>query len=296
MASAEGPTTSEYIIHHLTNLTYGKLPAGYERHDSHGHVEVLEKDTWTIAHDGQEAKDMGFMAIHIDSMAWSLVLGLLFLGIFRTVAVKITSDVPKGFINFCEMIIEFVDKTVKDMFHGHNSLIAPLALTIFVWVFFMNLMDLLPIDLLPKLFELSGVHFQKIVPSTDPNITIGTALGIFVLMLYFNIKVKGMGFLRELSFTPFNHPAAIPFNLFLEIVGLLAKPFSLGMRLFGNMYAAEIIFILIATTYSAGAVMGVMGGLMQLGWALFHIMVIPLQAFIFMVMTIVYMAMAHEDH
>lgn len=297
MASSEGGlTTADYITHHLTNLTYGKLPAGFERHDSHGHVEVLAQDTWTFAHNGAEAAAMGFAAIHVDSMLWSIGLGILFLGIFRYVAVKATSDVPSGFINFCEMVIEFVDGTVKDMFHGHNKLIAPIALTIFVWVFFMNLMDLLPIDAIPKLFELSGVHFQKIVPSTDPNITIGTAIGIFLLMLYYNFKVKGFGFIKELSFTPFNTPYMIWFNLFLEIVGFLARPFSLGMRLFGNMYAAEIIFILIATSYGAGAAMFGLGTVMQLGWAIFHILVIPLQAFIFMVMTIVYLSMAHEEH
>jgi len=295
-ASEGGVSTSDYIIHHLTNLTYGKLPAGFERHDYDGNVEVLAQDTWTFAHNGAEAAAMGFMAVHVDSMMWSIGLGVLFLAIFRHVAVKATSGVPSGLISFCEMVVEFVDKTVKDMFHGHNKLIAPLALTIFVWVFFMNLMDLLPIDLFPKLFELSGVAYQKIVPVTDPNITIGTAIGVFILMIYYNIKVKGFGFVKELSFTPFNHPVAIPFNLFLEIVGLLARPFSLGMRLFGNMYAAEIIFILIATSYGAGAAMFAMGGVMQLGWAIFHILVIPLQAFIFMVMTIVYLSMAHEEH
>ncbi len=296
-ASSEGQTTSEYIVHHLTNLTYGKLPAGYERLDAEGHVvKVLEQDTWTMSHSAKESVDMGFMAVHVDSMFWSLLLGVIFLGIFRFVAVKATSGIPTGLINFCEMVVEFIDKTAKDMFHGDNKLIAPLALTIFVWVFFMNLMDLVPVDLIPWALSLAGVHYQKVVPSTDVNITMGMAIGVFILIIFYSFKVKKMGFIKELSFTPFNHPVAIPFNLFLEIVGLLARPFSLGMRLFGNMYAGEMVFILIAATYSGGIFLGTLGGVMQLGWAIFHIMVITLQAFIFMVMTIVYLSMAHEDH
>jgi len=286
-------TISEYIVHHLTNLTYGKLPGGFERED--GSI-VVDGGAWVMAHGGEEAAAMGFTAIHVDSMFWSITLGIVFCWLFRSVAKKAESGVPSGVVNAVEMIVEFVDNTVRDTFHGHNKMVAPLALTIFVWVFLMNLMDMLPVDLVPSLLALVGVHYQKIVPSTDPNITMGMALGIFILMLYYSIKVKGFGFVRELTMNPFNHWLFIPVNLFMEVVGLLAKPFSLGLRLFGNMYAGEMIFILIAALFSAGALWLVPAGLLQIGWAIFHILVITLQAFIFMVLTIVYLSMAHEDH
>jgi F-type H+-transporting ATPase subunit a len=288
------PTVSEYITHHLTNLTFGKLPNGYERADG---TFVGADGAWVMASGGAEASAMGFYAIHVDSMLWSIGLGIVFCWIFRRVAKKAESGVPSGMVNAVEMIVEFVDNTVRDTFHGHNKMVAPLALTIFVWVLLMNLMDLVPIDLVPKILEwTAGVHFQKIVPSTDPNITLGMALGVFILMLYYSIKVKGFGFVKELSFTPFNHWAFIPVNLFMEIVGLLAKPFSLGLRLFGNLYAGEMIFILIAALFSAGALWMVPAGLLQIAWAIFHLLIIPLQAFIFMVLTVVYLSMAHEDH
>ncbi|MCP5147434.1 MAG: F0F1 ATP synthase subunit A [Pseudomonadales bacterium] len=291
--AGETQTISEYIVHHLTNLTYGKLPAGFERED--GSV-VGEGGAWVMAHGGDEAAAMGFNAIHVDSMLWSIGLGIIFCWLFRRVAKKAESGVPSKAVNIVEMIVEFVDNTVRDTFHGQNKLVAPLALTIFVWVFLMNLMDLIPVDLIPSLLALAGVHYQKIVPSTDPNITMGMAVGVFILMLYYSIKVKGMGFVRELTLNPFNHPVFIPVNLFMEVVGLLAKPFSLGLRLFGNMYAGEMIFILIAALFSAGIAWALPAGLLQIGWAIFHILVITLQAFIFMVLTIVYLSMAHEDH
>ena len=292
-ANGDSQTVSEYIVHHLTNLTYGKLPGGYERYD--GSV-VAEGGQWAIAHGADEITAMGFNAIHVDSMIWSVGLGILFCWIFRRVAVRATSDVPSGLVNFVEMVVEFVDGTVKDTFHGRNPLVAPLALTIFVWVFLMNLMDLIPVDLIPHSLMLAGVEYQKIVPSTDPNITMGMAIGVFVLMLFYSIKVKGFGFVKELTLNPFNHPLFIPVNLFMEVVGLLAKPFSLGLRLFGNMYAGEMIFILIAALFSVGLFWLLPAALLQVGWAIFHILVITLQAFIFMVLTIVYLSMAHEDH
>jgi len=292
-ANGQSQTVSEYIVHHLTNLTYGKLPAGFERYD--GSV-VSEGGQWTMAHGAAESAAMGFNAIHVDSMIWSIGLGLIFCWLFRRVAVQATSGVPSGLINFVEMVVEFVDGTVKDTFHGKNPLIAPLALTIFVWVFLMNLMDLIPVDLIPHSLMLAGVEYQKIVPSTDPNITMGMAIGVFVLMLFYSIKVKGFGFVKELTLNPFNHPLFIPVNLFMEVVGLLAKPFSLGLRLFGNMYAGEMIFILIAALFSVGVFWLLPAVLLQIGWAIFHILVITLQAFIFMVLTIVYLSMAHEDH
>ena len=286
-------TISQYIVHHLTNLTYGKLPAGYERED--GSV-IGEGGAWVMAHGGDEAAAMGFNAIHVDSMLWSIGLGIVFCWLFRRVAKQAEAGVPSGFVNAAEIIVEFVDSTVRDTFHGRNKMIAPLALTIFVWVFLMNLMDLIPVDLIPSLLALAGVHYHKIVPSTDPNITMGMALGVFILMLYYSVKIKGFGFVKELTLTPFNHWLFIPVNLFMEVVGLLAKPFSLGLRLFGNMYAGEMIFILIAALFSAGLAWAAPAGLLQIGWAIFHILIITLQAFIFMVLTIVYISMAHEDH
>lgn len=291
--AGENPTISEYIVHHLTNMTYGKLPGGFERDD--GSV-IADGGAWVLAHGGAEASAMGFNAVHVDSMIWSIGLGIVFCWFFRSVAKKAETGVPSGAVNFAEMIVEFVDNTVRDTFHGKNNVVAPLALTIFVWVFLMNLMDLVPVDLVPTLLSLVGVEYHKIVPSTDPNITMGMALGIFILMLYYSIKVKGFGFVRELTMNPFNHFLFIPINLFMEVVGLLAKPFSLGLRLFGNMYAGEMIFILIAALFSAGLMWAVPAGLLQIGWAIFHILVITLQAFIFMVLTIVYLSMAHEDH
>ena len=340
MAGENPASTTEYIQHHLTNLVYGNHP----------------ENGWGFAHGAQEAAEMGFMAIHVDSMVWSIGLGILFCWIFRSAAKRATTGVPSGVLNFVELIVEFIDGAVKDSFHGSNKMVAPLALTIFVWIFLMNFMDLLPVDLIPELLMLAGVNYQKIVPSTDPNITLGMALGVFILMLYYSIKIKGTGFIAELTMHPFNHWGFIPINLFMETVGLLAKPFSLGLRLFGNMYAGEMIFILIATMFAAGAGAGLVGGglhaqifgehtsawfwlvifilvcsvcglnlkgkistgktvllcmvfmalgggltalgggLMQWGWAVFHILVITLQAFIFMVLTVVYLSMAHEDH
>ena len=213
-----GPSASEYIQHHLTNLTYGRLPNGQ----------------WGFAHDSSEAAQMGFMAINVDTLAWSFGLGVLFLWLFRRVARCATTGVPQGIQSFVEWVVEFIDTQVKDAFHGKNKLIAPLALTIFVWVFLMNLMDLIPVDIIPHLLAMMGVHFQKIVPSTDPNATLGMAIGVFLLMLFYNIKVKGAGFIKELTLHPFsfNNPLLqmlfIPVNLFMELIGLLAKPFSLG--------------------------------------------------------------------
>lgn len=294
MAGSPGSyeTASDYIQHHLTNLTYGKLPEGATMCDG----TIAEYAKWGYAKCGSEASQMGFTAIHVDSMLWSMGLGAVFLLVFWNVARKATTGVPTGMQNFVESIVDFVDGNVRDVFHGRNPWIAPIALTVFCWVLLSNLMDILPIDLVPYTLELLGVKFQKIVPSTDPNITLGTATFIFILMIYYSFKVKGFGFIKELSFTPFNTPWLIWFNLPLELVGLIAKPFSLGLRLFGNLYAAEMIFILIALMFGGGAFIALLGGVAQLGWAAFHILVIPLQAFIFMVLTIVYLSQAHEDH
>jgi F-type H+-transporting ATPase subunit a len=283
--------SQEYIAHHLTNLTYGKLPAGYIRTDKNGETTELTTSTWTIAQNGQEAKDMGFMAFHLDSIGWSVAMGLLFAFIFGKAAKMATTGVPGTLQNIVESVVEFVDNTVKETFHGRSPLIAPLALTIFVWVFLMNSLKWLPVDLIPSIGSALGLPYFKIVPTADPNGTLGLSIGVFLLIIFYSIKIKGAGgFAKELSLTPFNHPIAIPFNLFLEVLGLLTKPLSLALRLFGNMYAGEVVFILIALLPFY------LQWVLNVPWAIFHILVIPLQAFIFMVLTIVYLSQAHEDH
>jgi len=286
--SSEGITSGEYIKHHLQNMTYGNHPEG----------------GWMFAQTAEQAKEMGFWAFHVDSLGWSFGLAIVFYFLFRSVAKSATTGVPQGFQNFVEMIIDFVNDSVRGSFSGKNDIVAPLALTVFAWVFLMNLMDLIPVDWLPMLAQQIGAAFGadphhvyfKVVPSTDPNVTFGMALGVFWLMLYYSVKIKGVGgFFKELAFQPFGK-AGMPVNLVLELVSLISKPISLALRLFGNMYAGETIFILIAIMYSAGLATGLFGGVLQLGWAIFHILIITLQAFIFMTLTIVYLDMAHQDH
>ncbi len=283
MASENGELTGAgYIKHHLSNLTYGQHPDG----------------SWGFAHSAAEAKAMGFNAIHVDSMLWSIGLGLVFLLLFRSFAKSFKRENPSKAQVAVESIFQFAQDSKNSSFtpHEKNDYIAPIALTVFVWVLLMNIMDIVPIDWLPELFILMGVDYMKVVPTTDPNITLGMALSVLIMIIYYSIKVKGAGgFLKELAFQPFG-PKLLPFNLLLETVALLAKPLSLGLRLFGNLYAAELIFILIAMTFSAGIGIGLLGGAAQMGWAIFHILVIPLQAYIFMMLTIVYLSQAHEHH
>ncbi|MCZ6578171.1 MAG: F0F1 ATP synthase subunit A, partial [Gammaproteobacteria bacterium] len=223
-------SSSEYIKHHLTNLVYGQHADG----------------SWGIADGADEIKEMGFWSINLDSMIFSIGLGCFFLWIFRKAAKKASTDAPTGLQNFIEMMIEFVDGSVRGSFTGKNPLIAPLALTIFVWIFLMNLMDLIAVDHIPWLAGLLGVPYLKIVPSTDPNITFGLSLSVFALVIYYSIKIKGPGgFFAELAFHPFPK-YLMPINLVIEGVTLIAKPVSLALRLFGNLYAGEMIFILIA--------------------------------------------------
>ncbi len=285
--SGETLTSSEYIKHHLQNLTYGKLPDG----------------SWGFAQSAEQAKDMGFWAVHVDSIGMSVVLGVLFLFLFRLAAKRATSGIPGGLQNFVEWIVEFIDSSVKGSFSGRNNMVAPLALTIFIWVFLMNFMDLFAIDHGPQIAHAAGLPFFKLVPSTDPNVTFAMALSVFALILFYSIKVKGLrGFIGELTLQPFqakSMPMKAVFllpNLFLETVNLIAKPISLSLRLFGNLYAGEMIFILIAVMYGAGWLLGSFAGLLQLGWGIFHILIITLQAFIFMTLTIVYLDMAHAEH
>ncbi|AIY64261.1 MULTISPECIES: F0F1 ATP synthase subunit A [Pseudoalteromonas] len=282
---AEEVTLSSHIQHHLTNAKMCSTDAGLAFNKA--------------------CADSGFWTWHIDTLAWSIGLGILFLWIFRSAANKATTGVPGKFQCFIEMIVEFVGDNVRDTYHGKSALIAPLALTIFVWVFLMNLMDLIPVDFLPAFAGFVGETafgmdshdvYMKIVPTTDINMTAALALGVFFLMIGYSIKIKGIkGFIAELTLHPFSTKNKIgmlfliPCNLLLETIALIAKPFSLALRLFGNLYAGELIFILI------GAV-----GLMQLPlhfiWAVFHILVIVLQAFVFMMLTIVYLSMASSDN
>ncbi len=284
-------TSTEYIAHHLTNWAYGLHP---------------EKG-WKVAYDATEAAEMGFMKIHVDSMLWSIGLGIFFLALFWAVGRKATSGVPTKLQAFVELIVDFVDNSVRESYNGPSKLIAPLSLTIFVWIFLMNLMDLVPIDWIPSLAMWVGslmghdpnhVYF-KIVPTTDPNITLGMAIGVFFLIIGFGLKYKGVGgFIAEFTLHPFSaknpilQAILIPINLVLEIVTLLAKPISLGLRLFGNMYAGEMIFILIALMpfWIQWA--------LSVPWAIFHILVITLQAFVFMMLTIVYLSLisAESEH
>lgn len=273
MASG-APTSSEYIKHHLQNLTYGRFEDG----------------SWGFAETQAHLQEMGFWSINVDSMAFAIGLGLVFCVVFRYFATRATHGTPRRWQNLVEMSVEFVDDNVKSIFHNQNTLIAPMGLTIFVWVLLMNLMDLIPVDFLPYGAQLLGVSHLKVVPTTDPNVTLGMAGAVFVLILYYSVKMKGPGgFFGELAFQPFPK-FLFPANLLLEGVNLIAKPISLGLRLFGNLYAGEMIFILIAllpwwVQFS-----------LSLPWAIFHILIVFLQAMIFMILTIVYLAQAHEQH
>jgi len=268
MSEAGELTSSGYIKHHLQNL------------------QVCNSDQGVVWNECQG----NFWTLNVDTLGFSIVLGLLFLWGFRKVAKSATTGVPGKFQCFVEMVVDFVDENVKDTFHGKNNLIAPLGLTIFVWVSLMNLMDLIPVDWLPGIAGAAGVGYLKVVPTTDLNATFAMSLSVFILIIFYSIKVKGVGgFVKELTLNPFNHWSMIPFNFLLEGVALIAKPISLALRLFGNMYAGELIFILIA-------LLGWYQLPLHFPWAVFHILVIFLQAFIFMMLTVVYLSLAHEDH
>jgi F-type H+-transporting ATPase subunit a len=256
MSASHAPANAtEYITHHLTNLKVGS----------------------------------GFWTFHFDTLLVSGLLGIAAFGLMAHVAKRATSGVPGSLQTFIEMLVNMVDAQVRDTFHGRNALITPLAITVFVWVFVMNAMDLIPVDFLPPAARMLGADYFKFVPTTDPNLTFAMSLTVFALMIFFNLKVKGVGgWLHELLTTPFGK-WLFPVNLFFQAIEYLAKPISLSLRLFGNMYAGEMVFILIA-------LLGVWQGLLALPWAIFHILIITLQAFVFMMLTIVYMSMAHESH
>jgi F-type H+-transporting ATPase subunit a len=281
MAEAgHGPQTSgDYITHHLQNLQVCKNETG--------------EWVWN-----QCAGNMG--AINVDSMFWSVLLGLIFIVAFRGVAKKTSADKPGKFQAFVEIVVEFVDTSVKDTFHGKSKLIAPLGLTIFVWVFLMNLMDLVPVDWIPMAAAAAGIPYMKVVPTTDVNITFGMSIAVFILIIIYTHMAKGpLGLIKDLTLHPIAPPTRgigllfapfiIAFNLVLETVSLIAKPVSLSLRLFGNMFAGELIFILIA-------LIGYFQLPLHFGWAVFHVLIVTLQAFIFMMLTIVYLSIASETH
>jgi F-type H+-transporting ATPase subunit a len=275
MAAEQPASINEYIVHHLTNLTH-------------------------------KTGEGGFYTLHVDSIFFAVLLAFLFGGSFWFAARTATAGIPGRFQNFVELLVEFVDTQVKDTFHGTSRLIAPLALTVFCWVFLFNFMDLMPVDLLPWIAGHAGVHYLKVVPSTDLNITFGMSITVFLLVMFYSIKMKGAGgFAKELLLHPFGI-WGMPANLLLNLIEHIARPVSLALRLFGNMYAGEMIFLLIALftlgrgaeqLLSLGGILGFVGqSILGLAWAIFHILIITLQAFIFMMLTIVYLSMAHEEH
>jgi F-type H+-transporting ATPase subunit a len=232
----------------------------------------------------------GFWVLNLDTLSLSIVLGILFLVVFRFVAVRLTTGTPGKFQCFVEMIIDFVDGLVKETFKGSSSLIAPLALTIFVWVFLMNFMDLVPVDFLPTCLSVIGVQHFRSVPTADPNITFGLSIPVFLLIIFYSFKIKGLkGLGKEFFLQPFG-PWLFPINFIFKVIEEFVKPLSLALRLFGNLFAGELIFILIAIM--PWWIQWIPGGI----WSIFHLLIIVLQAFIFMMLTIVYLSMAHEEH
>ena len=275
MASSE-TNSSEYVGHHLLHL------------NNTGEIQT-------------KLFDLNF--INLDTVFWGLFTGLLTIFLLWLAARKATSGVPNKFQAAVEIIVEMVEEQSKSIVHGNRQFIAPLALTVFIWVFFMNALDLLPVDLPHFVFQALGlgeiIHNHRIVPTADLNGTMGLALGVFLLMMYYNLKIKGLiGFIKELLFAPFgSHPTLWIFNLGLNIIEFVAKTFSIGMRLFGNMYAGELIFVLIALLGGSATFFGFVGHVFAgTVWAIFHILIITLQAFIFMMLTLVYLGQAHESH
>jgi F-type H+-transporting ATPase subunit a len=256
MSESSGLTSSEYIHHHLTNLVSGQ----------------------------------GFWSFDIDTMVTSAGLGMIVFGFMASVASKATAGVPGRVQAAVEILLEMVQTQVRDTFHGESGMVGPLALTIFVWVFSLNALDLLPVDLVPLLTGAVGIEHWKVVPTTDPNHTFAMSLTVFFLIMFYNIKYKKFGgFTREVLTVPFGAKMA-PFNFLFRVIEDLAKPVSLALRLFGNMYAGEMVFILIALLPPY------LQWMLGAPWAIFHILIITLQAFIFMILTIIYLSMAQESH
>ncbi len=257
------PTEGEYIQHHLNYLQ-------------------LNLHNFQIGNGG-------FWTLNLDTLSISIFLGAFFVVLFGVVARKAASGVPGKLQNAIEMIFEFVNKMIKEGFHGENKLLPSLALTIFIWIFLMNFIDLIPVDLIPNTLYLFGIKDYRPVGTDDLNVTVAIALGVFVLIIYYNIKVKGWHLMSEIFSKPFGI-WLFPLNIFFRILEEIVKPVSLSLRLYGNMFAGELIFILIALL--PWWIQWTLGGI----WSIFHVLIILLQAFIFMMLTIVYMSMAHESH
>ncbi|HSW70616.1 MAG TPA: F0F1 ATP synthase subunit A [Gammaproteobacteria bacterium] len=263
--SEQGISAGQYVQHHLEHLT-------------------LNLKTWEWG-----SNTPGFWVLNVDTLIVSVVIGFLIVGIMRFAAVGATAGVPRKLQNFVEMIVSFVQQSVNESYHGKSTLIAPLALVIFLWVFMLNAMDLLPVDFLPRLLGLTGVEHFKNLPTADPNATFAMSLSVFFLIIFYNIKVKGFHLTKEILTQPFG-PYLFPINIIFRCIEEGVKPLSLALRLFGNMFAGELVFILIAllpwwSQWLPGSI-----------WAIFHILVISIQAFIFMMLTIVYLSMAHDTH
>ena len=280
-ATGQAPTATEYIVHHLSHLSTAKQ-------------KVI----------------VDFSIVNFDTVFFSVLILGLTLWILRSAAKRATSGVPGKFQAFVEMLVELVEEQSKSIVHGDRTFIAPLALTVFIWILLMNAIDLVPVDLLPWIAGLFGIHYLRPLPTADLNGTLGMSIGVFLLMIFYGIKIKGFGgFLHELVTAPFgtskNPLYAIPLgvaNLGINIIEYLAKMVSLGMRLFGNMNAGELLFFLIALL-GGFAAMNATGVFMAIGhviagtaWLLFHILIILLQAFIFMMLMMVYIGQAHEGH
>jgi len=268
MAAGPYATPTEYIQHHLTFL----------------------------------AKPVGagsFWTIHVDTIVVSLLLGVIGLGFLWLVTRKATAGVPSKVQAFVELTVDFVNEQVRGIYHGDSRWVAPIALTVFIWVILMNAMDFLPVDIMALFYEhVLRQHNWRSVPTADVNTTFALALSVFALMIVFSIKSKGLsGWIKELFTAPFgNHPLLWPFNFLFQLVEYLSKPLSHSLRLFGNMYAGEIIFLLLGLWAATGLAGTIFGGVLNLGWAIFHILIVALQAYIFMMLTIVYLAMAEEHH
>ncbi|NOU24186.1 MAG: F0F1 ATP synthase subunit A [Methylotenera sp.] len=273
---------------HANNSEHALTPAGYiEHHLSFNAHPVTE--------------GAGFWTLHVDTFVMSVALGLLVMGLVWLVARKATSGVPSKGQAFVELIFGFVDEQVKNIFHGNrHSFIAPTALTVFLWVFAMNSMDFLPVDWVAGIVSFFGGEHAKwrAVPTSDINTTFALALSVWILMIFFSIKVKGLvGWLHELFFSPFGTKIwVLPLNFLFNLIEYVSKPLSHSLRLFGNMYAGEVIFLLLGLWAATGVSGTIFGAILGAGWSIFHILIVALQAFIFMMLTVVYLAMAHEGH
>ena len=268
MAAGTELTPTEYINHHLTFLT-------------------------------KPGVDSGFWSINVDTVVTAVVLGFIGIGFMWWVIRGATSGVPGKRQAFVEMLIDFVDEQVKGIFHGDRSFVAPLALTTGLWVVLMNAMDFIPADLFDKgIVSPLGGHFWRPVPTADVNTTFALALSVWAMMIFYSIKIKGLGgWIHELFCSPFgSNPLLWPFNFLFNLVEYLSKPLSHSLRLYGNMYAGEIIFLLLALWAATGWGGVIFGGILTVGWSIFHILIVLLQAYIFMMLTIVYISMAHESH